>query len=874
MREIEEMYFRQKSRINWLKEGDLNTAYFHRICQTRACYNATRAFLAMNGVWITDPQEMTDHAVNHFQSVLGPQNYQPLQLLSHPYWFAELTGFVFPSHLRQAMLTIPSDVEIKNVIFRLNQNKAPGPDGLISAFFKATWEFIGEEVTTSIKKFFAMNFLPATANSTILFLVPKFPGATKISDFRPISCLNTIYKVISRIVVKRLKPVLSALILPSQTSFVQGRLLVENTTLAGELINGYHKNKGEKRIAIKVDIAKAFDTLSWEFLFSCLEGLGFPERYIRQLKACVCTTSFMVGYNGNVHVYFKGKRGLRQGDPLSPYLFVIAMNCLSHMLNRAAMETRFAYHTRCASTKLTHLSFADDLLIFIDGSVESVQQVLQVLKEFEHRSGLTVSMEKTSFYSSDLTQAETDLIQVSTGMSLGSLPIRYLGVPMNSKKLSLTSCEPLIHQIKTKFSSWSVKSLSFAGRLLLIKAVIAGINTFWCSAFILPKACIARINSLCGQFLWKGSLEGSHTARVSWETVVLTKRQGGLGVKDLRTWNRACAIRLIWLLFFRPDSVWVQWFKEVILKGSVHNYWSTTPKQSYSWLVNKLLKMKTVVFPLMKLRPENGETAQFWTDNWTPFGDLITHLSSSNSRLRIPRNATVSSLCPNGSWILPPCRTEAQAELYSFLTMVQLTQNQDYYEWEINGQVHKTFQTGKLYDYLMEPHPDVYWSNAVWFSRAIPRHSFHMWLVVQNRIPTRDRLLHWGIQVDDRCLLCNQYPESRDHLFFSCAYSYDLWRLVTARLQILLQRTWGDIIAQMTSLSSPIDQRLLTLLAWEATVHWISNERNTRLHASAFRTTDQIFKLMDRQLRNKLQSFRESNPVRSSSMMQRWILLG
>lgn len=115
------------------------------------------------------------------------------------------------------------------------------------------------------------------------------------------------------------------------------------------------------------------------------------------LHLCVCTATNTIGYNGTVQGYFKGKRGLRQGDPLSPYLFVIAMNVLSHMLNKAGAELRIKNHNRCSSTKLTHLCFADDLLIFIDGSLDSVQNVLHVLSEFHSRSGMAVSVHKTSF---------------------------------------------------------------------------------------------------------------------------------------------------------------------------------------------------------------------------------------------------------------------------------------------------------------------------------------------------------------------------------------------------------------------------------------------------------------------------------------------
>lgn len=348
------------------------------------------------GTLITDPIEMSHLAVSHFQSVLGPWSNTSPPINSLPSWFAQLTNFRVPQLQAEQMLVIPSTSEITKQFFKLNPNKAPGPDGLISGFFKASWDILGEEVILSVQHFFASSFLHSAANSTILSLIPKFPGATKITDYHPISCLNTVYKVISRLLVSRLKPILLKLILPSQTAFVKDRLLVENTTLASELVNGYHKNKGAKRITIKVDIAKAFDTLSWDFILSCLQGLQLPSKFISWIKACICTTCFMVGYNGMVNSYFKGKRGLRQGDPLSPYLFIMAMNCLSMMLNQAAANERINYHAKCDAMKLTHLSFADDLLIFIDGSLRSVQNVLQALKEFEGLVSLSVSKRQVS----------------------------------------------------------------------------------------------------------------------------------------------------------------------------------------------------------------------------------------------------------------------------------------------------------------------------------------------------------------------------------------------------------------------------------------------------------------------------------------------
>lgn len=163
------------------------------------------------------------------------------------------------------------------------------------------------------------------------------------------------------------------------------------------------------------------------------------------------------------------------------------------------------------------------------------------------------------------------------------------------------------------------------------------------------------------------------------------------------------------------------------------------------------------------------------------------------------------------------------------------------------------------------------WTKAVWTPRSIPRQSFHAWLVALNRIPTRDRLLNWELQVPSLCLLCNSVDETRDHLFWECGYSFALWSQVASRCRINPLRRWEDSIEQMTTLSSPATARSLTLLAWQSTLYWIWNERNQRLHSNQFRSIDSLFSIVDHQIRNKIQSFRGTNPTQSSGMMQLWI---
>ncbi|XP_048637647.1 uncharacterized protein LOC125610035 [Brassica napus] len=268
---------------------------------------------------------------------------------------------------------------------------------------------------------------------------------------------------------------------------------------------------------------------------------------------------------------------------------------------------------------------------------------------------------------------------------------------------------------------------------------------------------------------------------------------------------------------------------------------------------------------------ENGECVRFWIDNWSPFGMLQEYLAGGNSRLGIPKTATLASLHCNGVWQLPQARTDAQLQVLSFITTIEFTDVPDYYDWEIDGKISDKYRTGEMYHYLRGRIEEVRWAQVVWPKRRIPRHSFHTWMIVQNRLPTRDRMIGWGLQVSHTCLLCNTAAESRDHLFWECNFTFQLLTMIAGRCRIRPSRNWECSLAQMISLATPNPATSLSLLAWQAALYWTWNERNQRLHANQFRSIDSLFSIVDHQLRNKIQSYRETNPKISSAMMQLWV---
>ena len=562
---LEEEHLKQKAKLHWLEVGDLNNKTFHNSIRTRKAQNAIREICCSNGSRIVQHEDIKLEAERYFSEFLNqrPENYQGATVDE----LKDLLKFLCSDEDGRYLDAEVTAEEIKKVLFSMPSHKSPGPDRFPCEFYRVAWPVIGQDFIVAVQSVFRYGFLPKGVNSTILALVPKKVDYLEMKDFRLIACCNVLYKVVSKILANRLKRVLPEIIAENQSAFIKGRLLMENVLLASELVKDYHKDSITLRGVMKIDISKAFDSVQWSFVLTRLEALGFSEKFISLIRLCISTASFSVQVNGDLAGHFQSSRGLRQGCSLFPYLFVLCMNVLSKKIDRAAQENVFKYHPRCKPLALTHLCFTDDLMVFVEGSKESVQGALTVFESFEKWSGLKISIEKSTLYLAGVEEEDENRILSNFPFAKGELPVRYLGLPLMTKAMRQQDYFPLVEKIRSRISTWTSRFLSYAGRLQLIKAVIMSLVNFWASVYLLllPSKCIDEIERLCGAFLWTGPELKTTGAKVAWATVCQEKNEGGLGIIDLRLVNRINVLKLIWRLL-SGKSLWGKWIKSNLLK--------------------------------------------------------------------------------------------------------------------------------------------------------------------------------------------------------------------------------------------------------------------------------------------------------------------
>ncbi|KAL0405917.1 UNVERIFIED_CONTAM: hypothetical protein Slati_3905600, partial [Sesamum latifolium] len=240
-------------------------------------------------------------------------------------------------------------------------------------------------------------------------------------------------------------------------------------------------------------------------------------KFVEWIAECISTTTFSISINGELKGFFPGARGLRQGDPMSPYLFVLAMEVLQMLLmQKVEQSTDFQFHWHCERIRLISLSFADDLLLFSKADEGSLHIFCECLWIFSDWSGLTANVQKSQLIVSKAAGALKQRLLQILGFQEGALLVRYLGLPLVASRLTVADCQPLLEKVDDRLRGWRRLQLSFAARVQLLRSVISALNVYWAMAFVLPKGVIKAIEARMRTFLWQGGT-GVGVSMVAWK---------------------------------------------------------------------------------------------------------------------------------------------------------------------------------------------------------------------------------------------------------------------------------------------------------------------------------------------------------------------
>ncbi|KAL0383083.1 UNVERIFIED_CONTAM: hypothetical protein Scaly_0595600 [Sesamum calycinum] len=395
---LESEYWRQKSNCKWLEDGERNTKYFYSLVKKKRLKSTIHGIFEDNQA-ISDPNQFKDSAARYFEYLL--------------------------SDIR-SISNIPTQEEIKNIVFSINKDSVAGKDGFPSAFFQNCWDFINIDIQEAVRDFFCGTPMPRSFMATTIVLIPKVESPQTLSDFRPISLCNVTNKILSKLLYKKLSHSLPNLVSPTQSGFVTGRLISDNILMAQEMIHHLDlRYKNRKR-----------------------------------------------------QVFFKSTLGLRQGDPISPALFIIAAEALSkgidHLFNG---NPDMYFQTKC-EVKISHLSYADDVILFTNCKEAGLIRPMNFLRNFEEQSGQQINQAKSAFIQGRKANLIANRIKNITRFSTKALPITYLGAPLYKGNKRKVLYENLIDKVRNRISDWEHCYLSYRGRLQLIKTVLSSMPIY------------------------------------------------------------------------------------------------------------------------------------------------------------------------------------------------------------------------------------------------------------------------------------------------------------------------------------------------------------------------------------------------------------
>ncbi|RVW65713.1 LINE-1 retrotransposable element ORF2 protein [Vitis vinifera] len=542
------------------------------------------------------------------------------------------------SHAEAEGLEQPfTEEEIHAALMGMNGDKAPGPDGFTVAFWQSCSEFAKEEIVDLFKEFFEEKSFAKSLNSTFLVLIPKKGGAEDLGDFRPISLLGGLYKILAKVLANRIKEVLDKVVSSDQNAFVKGRQILAASLIANEVIDYWLKRKEKGLICHAQDglwgpVDEMDLVVYFQLQVSLFWSMGVPAGY------------------------FPNSRGLRQGDPLSPYLFVLGMEVLSALLRRV-VDGGFI-----SGSRQDHIAYLSWILVW-----------------FEAASGLRINLAKSEVILVGEVE-DIEVLVVELGCKVGTLPFVYLGLPLGAKHKTMAMWDGVEARMRRRLALWK--------------------RQYFCK----------RLEKLRRDFLWGGGKHGKKIHLIKWEVVCTQKESGGLGIRKFGILNKALLGKWIWRFAFEEEFLWR---KVIGVKyGQVGFGWRTKEARGTFgvgvW--RDILKESSWCWDNIEFKVGKGTKVSFWTDHWCG-NEVLSQAFPQLFALVAQRNASVNEMWDSslgqGGWNIRLSRNsndwelDALGELLHMLRDLRISLEEDSVIWKGGG--HGRFRIRDAYKLLTGP---------------------------------------------------------------------------------------------------------------------------------------------------------------------------
>ncbi|XP_062017671.1 uncharacterized protein LOC133734024 [Rosa rugosa] len=670
--------------------------------------------------------------------------------------------------------------EVFGALKQMHPSKAPGPDGFSPCFYQFFWGTVGEDVVEAVRAFLLSEELLRTINCTFVTLIPKVKLPQYVGQLRPISLCNVLYKLGSKVLANRIKPLMDSIISPCQSAFVSGRLISDNSLIAFEIGQFLKRRRSGNKgfCALKLDMSKAYDRVEWRFLELVMLKMGFCSLWVQWIMSCVKTVTYSFLLNGVPRGRLLPERGLRQGDSISPYLFLFCAEALSRLLSLEEEQGRLRGVKICTATpSISHLFFADDSFIFCQAELEDCESVKDILRRYEEASGQQINLQKSSIsFSRNVPMSKQEGLADFLGVQRVDKHDKYLGLPMEVSYSKEEAFGYLVERVQKRTHGWKAKLLSAAGKEILIKAVAQAIPSYVMNCFELPRQLCNEMHRLMAQFWW-GDVEGKGKVHwLSWDKLCVSKQEGGLGFRDMHDFNLALLAKQGWRLVQRPDALLTQLLKARYFPRSDFMEAELEAGSSYTW--RSIMAGRQVLEQGLRFQVGTGQRISVWHDRWVPRPRTFRPYSPPMEGLE---ELCVADLIDQEDkvWLVDllnelfiPGEVELIASIPLSTRLVE-----DRLVWHYDKKGIYNVRSGYFVWRESKKAPVTATTSSAVIGAHVPaKTKVFLWKLLRGILPTRTALADRRVHLpDNRCVFCSNNFETSVHVFKNCDSVETFW---------------------------------------------------------------------------------------------------